>query len=172
MSPTFDSDFNCIDMKWLFTLFILTSLLLSCDNDDDIPPIRSDSYGTITMKVDGKTVVMKVPFRAHYSGSVSNPQERIAFEGVNCDLEMALAVAFFPEMGVHDIALGQFKTGFRQPTCFKSDFSFGDWHTVTGNSNITAIGERIKGTFECTAVSVIGVKHTITDGVFDVEMGE
>ena len=73
-------------MKWLFALFALT-FFLSCD-DDDPPPLRTDSFGAITMKVDDQTVVMKAPHKLLYTDYGYPPQETFSIKGASCDLEI------------------------------------------------------------------------------------
>ena len=77
-----------------------------------------------------------------------------------------------PEIGVHEINGGSFITEKEGRECIKGGdlYDIGEFHWINGTASVTEIGDRLKGTFEFTAVhNIIGKTHVITEGSFDIE---
>jgi hypothetical protein len=170
-----------IDMKWYTFLITLALLFIQCGGDGDTPPWDDpdrdypaywrQNFGTVTMKVDGRQVVM----RAYDQANFINDRQNVKIEATNCEDYFVLRLDLVREIGTNDIIGGMLYTERIGSECFEPGtgpgYFFGYQHTITGTYNITDLGNRIKGTFEFTTEPVHNDEHyVITDGSFDIEV--
>lgn len=171
-------------MKWYTFLVAIALLFIQCGGDGDTPPWDDpdrdmptpwkENFGRVTMKVDGRQIVMRAYDQANFTSDQVGQYVRI--NAANCEDLFVLWLFLVPEIGANDIVRGVLSKDRINSECFEpgtgpGSYTIGYQHEITGTYNITELGSRIKGTFEFTTEPVHNDEHyVITDGSFDVEV--
>ena len=160
-------------MKWYTFLIAIALLFVQCggDDDGDGPTTRNENFGRVTMKIDGKQIVMQAYHPAYYGSIANEIEEYVRIDAANCGELIETGIMLVPQIGANDILKGLFITERIGVECPGQDYKVGKSYSIEGTCNITELGDRIKGTFEFTAWNPNDdTTYTITDGSFDIEV--
>ena len=112
-------------MKWYTFLITLTLLFTQCGGDGDTPPWDDpdrdmptpwrENFGSVTMKVDGRQIVM----RAYDQANFINNRQNVKIEAANCEDLFVLRLDLVREIGANDIIGGMLYTERIGSECFE-----------------------------------------------------
>ena len=170
-------------MKWYTFLIAIALLFVQCgggDDDGDGPNnIVPETFGTVSMKIDGISYSLKV-FKAVIRHNANDPEEGVfVIMGANCDEPLKFHFEMKPQLGEQDVSQSC-TIGFNWYDQTWCGFDRSQLDNVVnielfseGTSELTEMGARYKGTFSGRTEPQSGGRgHEITDGIFDVRLSD